>query len=302
MRLRISHETAYHYASPAGRAIQILRLTPRGHEGQFVVHWRIDVDRDCRLQSSTDPFGNRVHSFTVEGPVESLTITAEGEVETQDTSGVVRDQVERLPTGIFLRETPLTACDEAIHGIDEEVATSAGSTPLDVFHALMLAINERLRFDVDATDTGTSAAEAFAHGHGVCQDFAHVFIAAARHLGYPARYVGGYLFQGQPMLDGAIKGQSQGGQSQVQGSAAQQVPPLVTTQNAGHAWAEALVPGLGWVGFDPANAISPTEAYVRVAVGLDYLGAAPVRGTRYGGSGETLSVRVLVRDSTRGGR
>lgn len=301
MRLRISHETTYHYAAPASRAIQILRLTPRGHEGQFVVHWRIDVDRDCRLQSSTDPFGNKVHSFTVEGPIESLTIIAEGDVETQDTSGIVRDQVERLPAGVFLRETPLTACDEAIHGFAEAVAADAGSSPLDVFHALMLAINERLRFDVEATDTGTTAAEAFAHGHGVCQDFAHVFIATARHLGYPARYVGGYLFQGPPAHDGAFQSQSQGGQSQSQG-AARQPPPLVTTQNAGHAWAEALVPDLGWVGFDPANAISPTEAYVRVAVGLDYLGAAPIRGTRYGGSGETLSVKVLVQDSTRGGR
>ncbi len=91
MRLRIFHETAYRYATPASRAIEILRLTPRGHEGQFVIQWRIDVDRDCRLQSSIDPFGNRVHSFTVEGPIESLTITAEGEVETQDMSGFVRD-------------------------------------------------------------------------------------------------------------------------------------------------------------------------------------------------------------------
>ena len=159
----------------------------------------------------------------------------------------------------------------------------------------MLAINERLRFDVDATDTGTSATEAFAHGHGVCQDFAHIFIAAARHLGFPARYVGGYLFQapaaGQSQtMDGMSQSQSQGGGQ------------LVTAQNAGHAWAEALVPGLGWVGFDPANGISPTEAYVRVAVGLDYLGAAPVRGTRYGGSGESLSVKVLVQDAHRGGR
>ena len=123
----------------------------------------------------------------------------------------------------------------------------------------MGAIRDRLRFDVNATDTGTSAIDAFSHGHGVCQDFAHVFIAAARHLGIPARYVGGYLYRAD-RPDG---------------------------QEAGHAWAEALVDDLGWVGFDPANDISPTEAYVRVAMGLDYLGAAPVRGTRYGGAGET---------------
>jgi transglutaminase-like putative cysteine protease len=142
-----------------------------------------------------------------------------------------------------------------------------------------------MRFDVNATDTGTSAIEAFAHGHGVCQDFAHVFIAAARHLGHPARYVGGYLFQ--PHL---VQRQAQGASGQVQTAA---------PQDAGHAWAEALVPNLGWVGFDPANGVSPTDAYVRVAVGLDYLGAAPVRGTRYGGTGESLSVRVVVQDGAR---
>ena len=285
MRLRILHETAYGYATPASRAIQILRLTPRGHDGQFVVHWRIDVDRDCRLQSSIDPFGNLVHSFTVEGPLDGLTITAQGEVETQDMTGVVRDQVERLPAGVFLRSTPLTEDDAEIRTFARDIAADAGGKPLDVFHALMLAIRARMRFDVNATDTGTSAIEAFAHGHGVCQDFAHVFIAAARHLGHPARYVGGYLFQ--PHM---VQQQAQGASGQSQTTAA---------QDAGHAWAEALVPDLGWVGFDPANGVSPTDAYVRVAVGLDYLGAAPVRGTRYGGSGESLSVKVLVHDAAR---
>ncbi len=290
MRLRILHETAYRYASPANRAIQILRLTPRGHDGQFVINWRLDIDRDCRLQASSDPFGNRVHSFTVAGPLDGLVITAEGEVETADMNGLVRDQVERVPAGVFLRETPLTAADEGIRTLAEEIAATAGSNPLDVFHALMLAIRDRMRFDVNATDTGTSAIDAFEHRHGVCQDFAHVFIAAARHLGHPARYVGGYLFQ--PALS---HWQSQGpaGQSQSQSTDA---------QDAGHAWAEALVPHLGWVGFDPANGISPTDAYVRVAVGLDYLGAAPVRGTRYGGGGESLAVKVIVHDASRGGR
>jgi transglutaminase-like putative cysteine protease len=291
MRLRILHETAYRYASPASRAIQILRLTPRGHDGQFVVNWRIDIDRDCRLHATTDPFGNRVHSFTVDGPLDGLVITAEGEVETMDMNGLVRDQVERFPPGVFLRETPLTAADEGIRCFAEEVASAAGSNPLDLFHALALAIRDRIGFDVNATDPGTSAVEAFRHGHGVCQDFAHVFIAAARHLGHPARYVGGYLFQAS-----LVQQQAQG-----QGHEKAQMQ-AVDAQDAGHAWAEALVPHLGWVGFDPTNGVSPTDAYVRVAVGLDYLGAAPVRGTRYGGSGETLSVKVLVQDSVRGGR
>jgi transglutaminase-like putative cysteine protease len=268
MRLRVRHESAYAYATPATRAIETLRLTPRSHDGQFVVDWRIDIDHDCRLDQSTDPFGNAVHSFTVEGPLPGLVIVAEGRVETTDTSGVLSGQVERFPPVIFLRDTPLTMSDEAIRDFARE---HAEGKPVDVMHAIMQGIRDRLTFKVDATDTGTSAVEAFKGGHGVCQDFAHIFIAAVRHLGIPARYVSGYLRR--------TDGQNE--------------------QEAGHAWAEALIDGLGWVGFDPANGIAPTDAYVRLAIGLDYLGAAPIRGTRYGGSGEKLTVRIEVEDLAR---
>jgi transglutaminase-like putative cysteine protease len=274
MRLRIFHETAYRYETPANRAIQTLRLTPRGHDGQFVINWRIDIDHDCRLDAAADPFGNRVHSFTVEGPLEGLTITAEGEIETHDTHGLITGQVERFPPVVFLRDTALTTADAAIRTLATEVAESAGPSRLPILHALTEAIRDKMRFDASRTDSGTSAIEAFTLGHGVCQDFAHIFIAAARYLGIPARYVGGYMFR----IDEA------------------------NDQDAGHAWAEALVDDLGWVGFDPANGISPTDAHIRVAAGLDYLGAAPVRGTRYGGSGESLSVRVTITPGGRSGR
>jgi transglutaminase-like putative cysteine protease len=271
MRLRVRHESAYAYAAPATRAIETLRLTPRSHDGQFVVDWRIDIDHDCRLDQSTDPFGNTVHSFTVEGPLPGLVIVAEGRVETTDTSGVLSGQIERFPPVIFLRDTALTVSDEAIRDF---ASTHAEGKPLDVMHAIMQGIRDRLTFNVDATDTGTSAVEAFGGGRGVCQDFAHIFIAAVRHLGIPARYVSGYLRR--------TDGQNE--------------------QEAGHAWAEALIDGLGWVGFDPANGISPTDAYIRLAAGLDYLGAAPIRGTRYGGSGEKLAVRIEVEDLARAPR
>ena len=273
MRLSIRHETAYAYATPAKRAIETLRLTPRGHDGQFIVDWRIDVDHDCRLEQTSDAFGNTIHNFTLEGPLDGLVITAEGRVETNDTAGVITGQVERFPPVVFLRDTSLTTSDTAIRDFAREAAGRAGSQ-VDLMHGIMDAIRGRLNFEIDATDTGTSAIEAFRLGHGVCQDFAHIFIAAVRHLGLPARYVSGYMRR----VDGK------------------------NDQAAGHAWAEALIDDLGWVGFDPTNGISPTEAYVRLAVGLDYLGAAPIRGVRYGGEGETLSVRVMVDEVGRGGR
>ena len=265
MRLRIEHETTYRYATPASRVVQNLRLTPRGHDGQFVANWRIDVDRDCLLDVTTDPFGNTLHSFAVEGPLDSLTITAGGEVETQDIEGVLHGQVEPLPTGVFLRDTSLTAADQAIRELAATAAAAAEHDQIRFLHGLMLAIRHQLRLDPGATYSGATAVEALARGHGACQDFAHLFCAAARHADIPTRYITGYLHR-----------------------------PDQLEQESAHAWAEALVRDLGWIGFDPVNGICPTDAHVRLAVGLDHLGAAPVRGARYGGSEETLSVRVRV--------
>ncbi|MEQ8700224.1 MAG: transglutaminase family protein [Bauldia litoralis] len=273
MRLKIRHETSYVYGTPATRAIQILRLTPRGHDSQFVVNWRIDVDQDCRLDASRDPFGNAVQSFTVEGPLDGLTIVAEGVVETQDNSGIVHGQAERLPLPVYLRDTPLTRASPGIRALAEQASAAAGPETLPILYAIMNGIRDRLDFIVNVTDSGTTAIDAFSHGHGVCQDFSHIFIAAARHIGLPARYVSGYLFHTE-MLDG---------------------------QAAGHAWAEVLVDDLGWVAFDPANGIAATDSYVRVAVGLDYLGAAPIRGTRYGGADETMDVKIMVNETARAG-
>jgi transglutaminase-like putative cysteine protease len=272
MRVTVRHETTYTYDTPATSAIQTLRLTPRSHNGQFVVNWRIDVDSDCHLDQATDPFGNVVHSFTADGPLDALVITAEGSIETHDNHGVLSGQVERFPPILFLRDTELTTSDAALRDFADEIAGRGSSDKVKLIHGLMDGIRDRLRFEVNATDSGTSAIESLHLGHGVCQDFAHVLIAAARHLGMPARYVGGYMFRVDEKND----------------------------QGAGHAWAEVLVDDLGWVGFDPANGISPTDAYVRVAVGLDYLGAAPVRGIRYGGAGENLDVRVIVSNLQRG--
>ena len=168
----------------------------------------------------------------------------------------------------------MTRPDAAIVEFADSVRAEAGSDHLPLLHGLMTALNREIIFDTDPTHSATTAAEAFALRRGVCQDLTHIFIAAARRLGIPARYVGGHFYR----VDG------------------------VTEQDAGHAWVEAYVDNLGWVGFDPTNGIGITEAHVRVAVGLDYLDAAPVRGTRYGGGGETLKVEVHVDQAQRQGQ
>jgi transglutaminase-like putative cysteine protease len=266
MRIRISHATTYHYDTPPKSVTQVLRLTPRNHDGQYVVSWRIDLSQDCQLHQRDGAFGNVSHSFTAEGPFDELSVTVEGEVDTQDTNGIVKGAVERFPPALFLRDSPLTEADAAIVAFADDTRDKAGPDQLNLMHALMLAINETMEFDVDPTQVTTTASEAFALKRGVCQDATHVFLAAARHLGVPSRYVSGHFYREDDE----------------------------SVQEAGHAWAESYIEKLGWVGFDPTNGISPTEAHVRVAIGLDYLGAAPVRGTRYGGSGETLKVAVRV--------
>jgi len=263
MRIHVRHETAYHYASPAKYIIQKLRLSPRSHDGQHIRRWRIEVDQDCRLMETSDAFGNIVHSFTLMGAFDSLSILVEGEVETEETSGVVRGTAERLPLELYLRETDLTEPNADIEAYARKFVRDDGNR-LSMLHDMLVDLHEHITFDTNRTDSGTTAADAFALKHGVCQDFSHIFIAAARSLGLPARYIGGYLVQ-------------QNG---------------VATSEAGHAWAEAHIPDLGWVGFDPSNGVCITDGYVRVAVGLDYLGAAPVRGSQVGGQSEDLKVAV----------
>lgn len=266
MRLRISHATAYHYDTPPAGVTQILRKTPRNHDGQYVCDWRIDLSQDCLLHQYEDAFGNIIHSFTAEGPFSELTVAVEGEVDTQDTHGVVRGAIELFPPSLYLRETTLTQADTAIVEFAENARAENGKDALTLMHTLLGALNREITFDTDPTHVATTAPEAFALRRGVCQDLTHIFIAAARRLGVPARYVSGHFYR----TDG------------------------VTAQEAGHAWAEAYIENLGWVGFDATNGICTTDAHVRVAIGLDYLGAAPVRGTRRGGDGETLKVAVHV--------
>jgi transglutaminase-like putative cysteine protease len=271
MRIHVLHETVYQYEQPAAGLIQNLRLTPSNHDGQYVVDWRIEVSADCRLSEHEDAFGNTTHNFTVDGPIDELRVLVQGEVDTQDTDGIVRGAIERFPPSLYLRETQLTEPDSAIIAFANAALTKAGPDELNLMHVLLSEIKEEIVYDTDPTHATTTAAEAFALRRGVCQDLAHIFISAARHLKVPARYIGGYFWRS----DGVLK------------------------QEAGHAWAEAFVPRLGWVAFDPANGMCAADAHIRVAVGLDYLGAAPVRGTRYGGGLEQLTVAVQVDQAAR---
>jgi transglutaminase-like putative cysteine protease len=269
VRLRIAHSSVYSYDPPAAGVIQVLRLTPRNHEGQYVERWRIDVVPDARLAAHEDAFGNITHVFTADGPLEQLRVEVDGEVETQNANGVVRGSVERFPPSLFLRDTALTQADGAIRDFAQNIRDASGGVVLAQLHGLLDRLFEDMAGDSAAGDDAATsapvnAAEAFARKHGAPKDLAHVFIGAARSLGIPARYVRGYFRRPDKSAD------------------------------TSHAWAEAFVPDLGWVGFDPSNGCCPIDGHVRVAIGLDSLGAAAVRGTRLGVGAEILAVAIKV--------
>lgn len=265
MRIRIRHETSYRYAEPANSTLQLLRLTPRPHDGQFVRRWRVTVDADARLDRSEDAYGNITHMVFVHGPVEKVTITIDGEVDTRDTNGTLRGGVERQPVRLFLRETSLTRVTPALRRFARETSAGQGGDQLATVHALTRILHKSLTFAVGATHSDTTAAEAFEAKTGICQDFTHILLAASRALGLPSRYVSGYFLRTDR-----------------------------TSQEAGHAWAEVYLKGLGWIGFDPANGMCTSERHVRVAIGCDAREAAPVRGARVGGGDEGLAVAVEV--------
>lgn len=265
MRLHVEHVTRYAFSHPQRRLVQLLRVTPSSYAAQHVIDWHITADCDARIRPGRDGFGNTTSMLYVAGPVNAITLTVSGEVLTDDRAGVVDDATEPLPPELFLRPTALTRPDQAIESFARSIA-DAEADPLTRMHLTMARLLSQIRFEPTLDAVERDAATAFAASSGVCQDHSHIFCAVARAMGLPARYISGHLFR----RDGAAR------------------------QQASHAWAEAWIPDLGWVGFDPANGISPDDAYIRVACGLDYRDAAPVAGTRVGGGDETLEVDVHV--------
>ncbi|WP_368073612.1 transglutaminase family protein [Tateyamaria omphalii] len=168
-----------------------------------------------------------------------------------------------MPLWLFRRSTSLTKVGARVRTLID--AAPREGAAVDRLHALSSLVLEAVPYSTDQAASDLSAEDVMEAGHGVCQDHAHIFVTAARALGFPARYVSGYL-----MMNDRVD------------------------QDASHAWAEAHIDNLGWVGFDISNGISPDARYVRVATGLDYRDAAPISGLRYGNAAEDMSVSLKV--------
>jgi transglutaminase-like putative cysteine protease len=265
MFLRVDHTTHYRYDAPVGYALQQLRLTPKDRPGQQRIHdWTIEVEGGEKQLHYVDHHGNGVDLIAVHGGDAELVIRCHGAVELLTTDGVIGAHRGAMPLWIFLRPTPLTRAGRGVRALAAGLGRDFAND-IERAHALSAAILDRLAYRIGVTDAETTAEQALGGEGGVCQDHAHIFIAAMRHLGHPARYVSGYL-----SMDDR------------------------THQDATHAWAEAHFDHIGWIGVDVSNGHSPDERYIRVATGLDYRDAAPVRGMRYGAAQENLVVQLQV--------
>jgi transglutaminase-like putative cysteine protease len=262
MRLFVTHRRHYRFTEPQSRLVQLLRLTPGSHAGQSVVSWSIDVGCDARLKQGRDGYGNDITMLYVDGPLDGITLAVSGQVLTEDRAGMIEAAIETLPPVHYLQPTPLTAADAPIRSFVAELGLPG--EPLADAHRIADAIHDRIGRDDDAP-AGAAAPAVFERASGDAAGITHLLVAAARQAGFPARFVSGHLYR-----------------------------PDLEEAHAAHAWAELHVEGYGWIGFDPAEGQCPTDAYVRVAIGLDHGQAAPVSGARTGGGGESLAVNVRV--------
>ncbi len=256
MRLTIDHTTRYAYDEEVQRSLQLVRLFPHDNNRQTILNWQLTLPGSS--YERRDPYGNILYVVSVDKPHKELVIRASGSVD------ITADEVkpDAIDPIYFLRSTRLTEADEAIADFVEQQKLPKvlnRSSMIELMHAL----RGRMAYVLGSTQVDETATQAFAKGQGVCQDFVHIFLACSRYLGVPARYLSGYSYSWDK-------------------------------QNlTSHAWAEIWVRG-AWHTFDVADGLTTPDRHLKLAMGLDYLEACPVRGVRWGGEGETMTAFAEV--------
>ena len=260
MLLSVEHSTRYAYAHPVGRSTQYIRLTPAATSQQRIVEWAVELPAPC--VSMRDAFDNLTHVLTLDRPHQEIHLVARGQVEVPDVDD--GEPAGRINPKVFLRPTRLTEADDALREFCEPMRAMVRARPLIGVTDLMSAVLDRMPWKAGVTTVDSTAAQAFAAGAGMSQDHSHVFLACCRTMGVPARYVSGYAYS--PNRE----------------------------QVASHAWAEAWL-ATRWVSFDVTHARQAGGGHIKLAIGLDYLDACPVRGVRLGGGEEALSTAAQLR-------
>lgn len=270
MKLRIEHETHYEYSAPLQYALQHLCLTPQGSAHQEVLEWNLSAP--ATLYAQRDGYGNLAHSWSLARQragrhIYRGSVRAAGTVRTHASAWLVDAPGDPHPV-LYLRPTVLTEPDAPLRALGLAYLQGGDASERALLR-LAAAVRDAVRYAAGVTHVATTARQALAHGAGVCQDQAHVFIAACRAAGLPARYVSGYFHSPK------------------------------AAELASHAWADVCVDVAArrWLSVDITHDALMDERHVRLAVGPDYAACAPVRGVREGGGEESMRVRVLVREA-----
>ena len=276
----IRHLTKFHYSNMISESVMETRMHPRSDSNQRCLSFSLSVSPRCRVFSYRDHLGNNAHHFDIPIEHSQLVIVAEALVEQQslgelphflsgdawkqlDALVAEGDYWEMLLPSEFAKPTP------ALMGLVDLFDVRRRDDPLMLLHEINGRLYSYFNYLPRSTRVDSPIDEAIDSRNGVCQDFAHTMIALVRHLGIPCRYVSGYLYHGELNTDRSIS-------------------------DATHAWIEAFLPHLGWVGFDPTNNLVTHERHIRTAIGRDYADVPPTRGIYRGRSDSELYVAVQV--------
>ena len=282
-RFLVEHLSDFRYEEPAQGSLMVVRLHPREDNGQRVASFALEIDPAAAPVAFKDPFGNVCHLFNIHRSHERTAVRSKADVVTAPApdlpdrlatdawdalaeAAAPLDYFEFLAPSRFARPSPALAAFTDANGLRR------GGDPLSSLLEMARALHALFQYEPGSTAVDSPIEHILETGRGVCQDYTHVMLTIARSWGIPSRYVSGYLHR--------------------EGAPGEQTP-----DGASHAWAEFLLPDLGWIGIDPTNDTFADHRHVRIAVGRDYADAAPTRGAVFGGGGSRLEVRVTVTEA-----
>jgi transglutaminase-like putative cysteine protease len=276
----IRHLTRFRYAQTISESIMETRMHPRSDSSQHCLSFSLSVSPRCRVFTYRDHLGNNIHHFDIPGEHNQLVIVAESVVELQlqaeipsflspDAWGALDDLIETGDYWEMLLPSQFAVETPAVTELAKKMGATRRDDPLMLLHELNRRLFEYFEYVPRSTRVDSPVDEAILSGKGVCQDFAHTMIALLRHVRIPARYVSGYLYRSREAHDRS-------------------------TPDATHAWVEARLPHLGWVGFDPTNNLVARNRHIRTAVGRDYADVPPTHGIFRGSTASELYVAVQV--------
>lgn len=280
MYYTVRHTTKFRYSTPITENFMEVRIQPRSEGTQRCLDFRLSTSPVAQMRNYRDENGNRVHYFAVPNRHTYLTITAETLVEVmslpvlpESLAPIAWNEIDEMIADDeywdSLQPSHFTQPSDLLSELIAELQIQRRDDPLTVVRDIMTAVYTSFAYTKEATSVYSPIDDALRIRRGVCQDFAHIMIALVRFLNIPCRYVSGYLFHRSGHAD-------------------------QSTNGATHAWVEALMPGLGWIGFDPTNDTLAGDQHIRVAVGRDYADVPPTRGVFRGKAESELSVNVLV--------